>query len=195
MNYVSSEPRCDCVKLWTPIWATLAANPTPYNSFRNAWHCKVGISLRWAVLSTKPVHVERIQKKGMRYFIERRRRRRRQSSSSSFRLTSQNRMEEANSLGLSRGDEVECYMTYLKRRDQVKMMGLGQRAKVLLLHSHVGNISTRTFPLDSRAFTDSTGKRIWKKPQLMVVEGLKSRRFDGLLNNFCFFLLVKGIFS
>jgi hypothetical protein len=34
-----------------------------------------------------------------------------------------------------------------------------------------------------------------KKPQLMVVEGLKSRRFDGLLNNFCFFLLVKGIFS
>jgi hypothetical protein len=86
-------------------------------------------------------------------------------------------------------------MTYLKRRDQVKMMGLGQRAKVLLLHSHVGNISTRTFPLDSRAFTDSTGKRIWKKPQLMVVEGLKSRRFDGLLNNFCFFLLVKGIFS
>jgi hypothetical protein len=68
-------------------------------------------------------------------------------------------MEEANSLGLSRGDGVECYMTYLKRRDQVKMMGLGQRAKVLLLHSHVGNISTRTFPLDSRAFTDSTGKK------------------------------------
>jgi hypothetical protein len=34
-----------------------------------------------------------------------------------------------------------------------------------------------------------------KKPQLMVVEGLKSRRFDGLLNNFFFFLLVKGIFS
>jgi hypothetical protein len=57
-------------------------------------------------------------------------------------------MEEANSLGLSRGDGVECYMTYLKRRDQVKMMGLGQRAKVLLLHSHVGNISTRTFPLE-----------------------------------------------
>lgn len=102
-------------------------------------------------------------KKGMRYFIERRRRRRRQSSSSSFRLTSKNRMEEANSLGLSRGDGVECYMTYLKRRDQVKMMGLGQRAMVLLLHSHVGNISTRTFPLDSRAFTDSTGKRIWEK--------------------------------
>lgn len=160
MNDVSSEPRCDCVKLWTPIWAaaTLAANPTPYNSFRNAWHCKVGICLRWAV-HYKARACWAYSKKGMRFFVERRRRRRRQSSSSSFRLTSQNRMEEANSLGLSRGDGVECYMTYLKRRDQVKMMGLGQRAKVLLLHSHVGNISTRTFPLDSWAFTDSNRKK------------------------------------
>lgn len=113
--------------------------------------------------STKPVRVERIQKKGCAISLK-------DDDVGDVRVRRallgwplENRMEEANSLGLSRGDEVECYMTYLKRRDQVKMMGLGQRAKVLLLHSHVGNISTRTFPLDSWAFTDSNRKKNMEK--------------------------------
>ena len=58
----------------------------------------------------------------------------------------------------------------------------------VLLHSHVGNISTRSPPISLNTLKEvfffllgnSNRKRL-RKPQLMIVEGLKSRRFVGFV--------------